>query len=309
MTAAIEARNVARSFGTKAVVIDASLSVAPGSITALVGPNGSGKTTLMLMLATLLRPDSGEIRIAGHDPLRATAAARAQLGWMPDTLGSWGTLTVRETLFAVCRMYGLTADTANTRTQELLAIADLGQLAGQRTNTLSRGQKQRLSLARAYAHQPSVLLLDEPASGLDPEARLAQRASLSRLAERGVAVLVTSHVLDELEQLATDVVLMRDGRTVSAELAAQAAETTRWRVRATDPEALLAALASAGVAAERRGGISGDHVVVLVAGEAGAASLLRNLITTGIDVIEYAPLSGTLERAFMGSVRAEEDGA
>ncbi|MFC6235653.1 ATP-binding cassette domain-containing protein, partial [Leucobacter soli] len=156
MEAAIEAVGLSRSFAGVPAVRDANLRVAPGEITALVGPNGSGKTTLMLMLATLLRPDSGAVRIGGHDAVTDARAARAALGWMPDTLGAWPTLTVRETILAVCGMYGLSGAAAAARTGEMLALAGLEALADQRSNTLSRGQKQRLSLARALVHGPRV---------------------------------------------------------------------------------------------------------------------------------------------------------
>lgn len=161
-TAAIEAVGLARSFGQAQVVREATLSVFPGEITALIGPNGSGKTTLMLMLATLLAPDSGSVTIAGHDVSTDTLAARAKLGWMPDALGSWPTLSVRESLIAVCGMYGIRGEAATQRTEELLELTSLTELAEQRSNTLSRGQKQRLSLARAIAHSPRCCYLTNP---------------------------------------------------------------------------------------------------------------------------------------------------
>lgn len=298
----ILAVGVSRSFGDTRAVRDASLSVAPGGITALVGPNGSGKTTLMLMLATLLRPDRGTISIGGHDALAETRKARASLGWMPDLLGAWNMLTVRETLNAVCAMYGISGRRAEQRIDALLDGTGLRPLAGQRSHTLSRGQKQRLSLARALVHEPRVLLLDEPASGLDPEARLSQREALRRLADEGTAILVTSHVLDELEQLARDVVFLRDGRTetgappVEQQLAA-------WRVRARDVVALEQALERNGLLCTRQTSLAGVHCVVELPGEAAAARLLRALVVAGVDVIEFAPATGSLERAFVSRIR------
>ena len=166
--ASIVVENAARAFGEVHAVRDASFIAEPGTVTALIGPNGSGKTTLLLMLASLLRPDSGSIRIAGFDPVADTAVVRSRLGWMPDLLGSWNALTVRATLETTARLYRMDAASAAARAEELIALVGLGPLAAQPTRVLSRGQKQRLSLARALVHDPAVLLLDEPASGLEP---------------------------------------------------------------------------------------------------------------------------------------------
>ncbi|MFV0434057.1 MAG: ABC transporter ATP-binding protein [Leucobacter sp.] len=296
----LEATRISRAFGGTPVVREVSLDVRPGEIVALVGPNGSGKTTLMLMLATLLAPDSGTVRIGGNDAATATAAARALLGWMPDALGSWPALTVRETLVAVCGMYGITGRTAATRTDELLELTGLASLASQRTHTLSRGQKQRLSLARAVARSPSLLLLDEPAAGLDPEARVAQRSMLQHLAAQGTAILITSHVLDELDELATRVVFLREGRAEPAETV-EAAMRQRglWRVRSLDPSHLEAALAELGIAAQTQNSLAGTSQIVELADENAAAALLGTLVSRGASVVEFTPAASGLETAFV----------
>ena len=174
-TVGVVASGVGRSFGTVHAVRDASFVAEPGKVTGLIGPNGSGKTTLLLMLATLLVPDRGVIRIGGRDPVHESKAVRSVMGWMPDVLGSWPTLTVRETLQLTGRMYGFDTARARVRAEELIHLVDLADLAPRATRVLSRGQKQRLSLARSLVHDPRVLLLDEPASGLDPGARVALR--------------------------------------------------------------------------------------------------------------------------------------
>jgi ABC-type multidrug transport system ATPase subunit len=261
----------------------------------------------MLMLATLLRPDAGAVRIGGHDVQTDTLAARASLGWMPDVLGSWPTLTVRETLMAVCSMYGMRKDAASARTEELLVRTGLAELAGQRTDTLSRGQKQRLSLARAQVHGPKVLLLDEPAAGLDPEARLVQRRTLTELAAAGTAILVTSHVLDELDEIATDVVFLREGRTEARETVEAALRQGRlWRIRALDPVALENSLAALGLAQNWQTTLSGPVCVVESADETAAAGLLATLVSWGVQVVDFSPAASALEQAFTSLARGPE---
>lgn len=296
----IEAVGLARSFGRTPVVSDASLSVPPGSITALVGPNGSGKTTLMLMLASLLKPDRGSIRIAGSDPGTQLPAVRAALGWMPDTLGVWPNLTVREVLTAVARMYGIRGPRCVARVDELLEQTGLAGLAGQRTATLSRGQQQRLSLARALVHGPRVLLLDEPASGLDPRARADLRDALRGLADEGAAILITSHLLEDLEQVAHRAVYLRAGVTVEGDaLDSAGSGGERYRIRSHGHGALLAALERCEVPAEERSTAAGPIAIVGVASESDAADLLMRLIGEGVRVVDFAPVTGAIGQAFM----------
>lgn len=295
----IRVSGVRRSFGTVLAVRDMSFHAAPGRVTALIGPNGSGKTTLLLMLATLLAPDAGTISVAGHDPVRSPAAVRATTGWMPDVLGSWSTLTVRRTLETTARLYGMTAERARRRTGELIDLVSLDSLADTQTRSLSRGQKQRLSLARALVHDPSVLLLDEPASGLDPAARVALRELVRGFAREGRTVLVSSHVLSELEELADDAVYVETGATVSADRIARATESARpWRIRAIDRLALLAALADTGVAVDGLDAV-GDAVIVPLASERDAAGLLRALVERRVDVTTFAPAVGEFEHTFL----------
>ncbi len=271
-------------------------------MTGLVGPNGSGKTTLMLMLASLLAPDAGQIRIAGRDPVASPQEVRRVMGWMPDALGAWGSLTARETLATTAAFYDLGRGDAALRADDLLALMRLSDLADAPARVLSRGQKQRLGLARALVHDPQVLLLDEPASGLDPSARVELRDLLRRLAGEGRAVLVSSHVLAELEEVIDDAVFVMDGATVSADrLGAVASRERAWRLRlaADDPAAHIDAVAAAlgrdpaSVVRDRR-----DLRVSFVS-DAAAQDGLRALVMAGVPVVEFAPASGELERTFL----------
>ena len=291
--------DVARSFGDVHAVRSASLEARPGEVTALIGPNGSGKTTLMLMLASLLAPDTGSIRVGGHDPVTDAGAVRASMGWMPDILGSWATLSVRATLEITGRLYGLDKAASIARADELIVLVGLVDLATRPTRVLSRGQKQRLSLARALVHDPAVLLLDEPASGLDPGARIELRQLVRRFAAEGKTVLVSSHVLAELDEMADTAVFLDKGETASVERIAQARTSLRpWRVKTADGTDLFTALQRAGIDAAD---ITADRAELLVpvASESDAADLLARLVADGVRVSTFAPAVGDLEHAFL----------
>ncbi|WP_221584718.1 ABC transporter ATP-binding protein [Microbacterium sp. G2-8] len=296
----ISVRGVARSFGVVHAVRDVTFEAPPGRITGLVGPNGAGKTTLFLMLASLLAPDAGEIRVGGANPVDDPSAARERLGWMPDALGAWESLTARETLVVAGRLYGRSKAEAGERAEHLIAEVGLAELATAPARVLSRGQKQLLGLARALVHEPRVLLLDEPASGLDPSARIALRHHLRRIADDGAAILVSSHVLAELEEMVDDAVFMSQGATVAGTSGDGAARQREWRIRvagAPDPwavrDAVAGALEGRDVRVERR------DLVAAFADDADAARALQALVAAGVPVAAFAPASGDLERAFL----------
>jgi ABC-2 type transport system ATP-binding protein len=301
----IVATGLARSFGPVHAVRDVTFEARPGEITALIGPNGSGKTTLLLMLATLLEPEQGEIRIAGHDPVTDPLAVRRVIGWMPDVLGAWAALTVRATLELTARLYGIPKAAAADRASELFELVDLVPLADRPTRVLSRGQKQRLSLARALVHAPEVLLLDEPASGLDPAARVTLRRLLRQLADGGRTILVSSHVLAELEEMADAAVYLEEGSTASAaRVAAARAAGREWRIRSLDPDALRTALGAKALRWD------GADAIVAPKDDRAAAKLLARLVADGVPVIAFAPAVGDLEQTFLGlSAPTEVTGA
>lgn len=304
--AGIVVTGLRRSFGEVHAVRDMTFEARPGRVTALIGPNGAGKTTLLLMLATLLAPDAGTISVAGHDPVRSPGTVRRAIGWMPDALGSWNALSVRRAVETTALLYGFTRRQAAERARDLLLLVDLASLADAPTRALSRGQKQRLSLARALVHDPSVLLLDEPASGLDPVARASLRDLVRGLAADGRTVLVSSHVLAELEELADEAVYVEAGSTVSAERLARASVRSRpWRIRSLDPGRLAAALAALGVPPAAVSTI-GDALVLPVASDEEAARLLADLVRRDVPIAAFAPTVGDFERTLQG-LGAERD--
>ncbi|MFQ4148380.1 ABC transporter ATP-binding protein [Arthrobacter sp. LAPM80] len=301
----LSATGLSRSFGAVHAVVTMDLHAPAGQVTALIGPNGAGKTTLLLMLASLLAPDAGTISVMGIDPVTDPAAARAKIGWMPDTLGVWESLTAREILSTMGRFYHLPKAQIPGRVAELLDLVNLSSLADQKARVLSRGQQQRLSLARALIHDPQVLLLDEPASGLDPGSRIALRGILQRLAAEGKVVVVSSHVLAELDEIADGAVFVNQGRSVLAQTVDEAAgQGRRYSIAALDPQALAVAMTSLGLGFEAGTGRR-DSMTVGLGSEADASRLLRDLVQAGVDVCSFAPASGALEESYM-SMKAEE---
>ncbi|OHU80084.1 ABC transporter ATP-binding protein [Mycobacteroides chelonae] len=267
------AEGLARTFKRQVAVVEADITLVPGQITGLVGPNGAGKTTLLLMLAGLLQPSDGSIRIDGEvvDPVRL----RERVGWMPDVFGTWESLTAQEILIAFARLHGRSIAQARQRAAALLAEVHLTDFAGRPAQELSRGQKQRLGFARALVHEPRVLLLDEPASGMDPRSRVELRDSLRALADGGCAVLVSSHILSELGELVDHVVMMRAGCTTPP----PAALGSTWRIR------LL-------------GQPVGASTQLTFADDDEAAQYLAHTVGSGTRVLEFARATSALEDAY-----------
>jgi len=294
----VVALGVRRRFGSVEALRGLDFTARSGEVTGLVGPNGAGKTTLLLILATLLMPDAGTVRIAGHDPVLATDAVRATLGWVPDAFGVYDNLTTREYLRFAGLAYGLGAR-SRPRAEELLLLSRLQDYADRPVHVLSRGQKQRLGFVRALVHGPRVLLLDEPAAGLDPYSRVELRDLLRQLAAAGAAVVVSSHVLADLEQMADRVVFVDKGVTVGERRIDDLSRTSGprvWRVRALNQPELLAAL-------DRNryphGASSPLGVDVELLSDEAAAGLIAGLVGDGVHVVSCAPLTSSLEATYL----------
>lgn len=302
MTAApaLEALGVRRSFGTVQAVSDASLTVASGTVTALIGPNGCGKTTLMLMLAGLLRPDAGRIAVGGVTHADGGREVRARIGWMPDVLGTWDSLTCEETLSTFGRAYGLSLTEARDRAHDLLRRVHLSEYAAQPARVLSRGQKQRLSLARSLVADPSVLILDEPASGLDPRSRIELRNLIQEFAAEGKAVLISSHVLAELDEMVDEAVFMAAGRTSDSStdaLVAQARNT--WQIQVLPGDDVHDRLSEANRPWTATAAGDPTRATVQVTDADDAAALLTWLVGSGLRISSYGPVGSALEQVYL----------
>ncbi len=212
MTTVVEIQNLSKRFGRRAAVDNISLSIEQGEIFGLVGPNGAGKTTTMRMLVTLLQPDKGEIHVGGHSVQKNPRAVRRIIGYMPDSFGVYGDMTTQEYLdfFGAC--YQIEPAKRAALIDDLLELVELSHRRNDMVDTLSTGLKQRLGLARVLIHDPEVLVLDEPASGLDPRARVEIRELLREIARLGKTILFSSHILADVAQLCTRVAILENGQ-------------------------------------------------------------------------------------------------
>jgi ABC-2 type transport system ATP-binding protein len=215
MTSVVRTSGLVKRYPGTVAVAGLDLDIDEGEIFGLVGPNGAGKTTTLRILATLLRPTSGEAEIAGISVTKNPDAARRVLGFMPDVFGVYDDMKVWEYLDFFARCYGIPAARRRRMIGDLLDLVDLGDRRNAYVQGLSRGMQQRLCLAHTLVHDPQVLLLDEPASGLDPRARVELRELLRELRALGKTILISSHILPELEELCTSVAIVDHGRVLA----------------------------------------------------------------------------------------------
>ncbi len=221
---AIELQALTKSFGAARVVDDVSVQVLGGEVVGLLGPNGAGKTTTLRMLAGLITPSAGSARVCGIDVMKDPLQARRQLGFLTASTGLYDRLTVREILNTFGRLYGLAKDPLGLRIQTLIEELDLSRFIDRRCGTLSSGEKQRASIARAIVHDPQVYVLDEPTAALDPLASSAILDLVRRARNRNKAVLFSTHRMEEAEFLCDRLAFLRAGKIVTEGTAGQLRE-------------------------------------------------------------------------------------
>jgi ABC-2 type transport system ATP-binding protein len=307
MTLAVRTEGLVKRYDRTLAVAGVDLAVEPGEIHGLVGPNGAGKTTTLKMLATLLEPNSGHAEIFGVDVRRDPDAVRRVIGYMPDSFGVYDDMKVWEYLDFFARCYGLPADQRRRMIGDLLELVDLGDKRDAYVQGLSRGMQQRLCLAHALVHDPPVLLLDEPASGLDPRARIELRELLRELRALGKTVLISSHILPELEEVCTSVTIIDRGLVLASgrvsDIEARLRVGAVLRVRVLGGEDALAAAsgffaAQQGVAAVER--LADSTVELAFAGDdAATADLLSRAVGAGHSLVTFARAASDLEELFL----------
>lgn len=279
---------------------DVSAAIPAGSITALVGPNGAGKSTLMRCIAGLDVPLSGRVVLDGVHVAADPRAARAKLGFLPDLFGLYDRLAVRRCLEWAGASRGLSWEDSRARIPDLATKLGLSDLLDRLAGQLSRGQRQRVAIGQAIIHRPKILVLDEPASGLDPEARIALAGLLRGLRDDGMTLLVSSHILAELAEYATHLLILEAGRVLS--FAPLAAPARRLAVRLATPDARLGALLADAGAADVQASEAGADFA-FDGDDAAQAALLRALVQAGLPVAELAPHAASLQQLYLDRLR------
>ncbi len=211
----VTVENLSVSYGKMLAVRGMSLSISRGEIFGFIGPNGAGKTSTIKVLATLLKPTAGIATVGGLDVAKHPHEVRRRIGYMPDFFGVYDDLTAREYLHFFAAAYKIETAKRRTIVEDVLALTDLTAKRDSPVDALSRGMKQRLALARVLLHDPDLLLLDEPASGLDPRARIEMRELLKELQSMGKTILVSSHILHELAQFCSHIGIVEAGQMVA----------------------------------------------------------------------------------------------
>ncbi len=305
----IESHDLVKRYGRLVAVNNLSLKVEEGAIYGFVGPNGAGKTTTMRILTTLLRPSGGHAHVAGHSVTKEPRAVRRAIGYMPDFFGVYDDMTVWEYLdfFAAC--YDIPEATRAGLINDLLELVDLAHRRDDQVDTLSRGMKQRLCLARTLAHDPQILILDEPASGLDPRARVEIRELLVELSRMGKTIFFSTHILADVAEICTQVGIIEAGRLVAQGSLAEMQRRLRPHRRLQI--SLLRGVEEAQAALFGREGVLEMNIaptkeaepalleVDFAGDDEGASQLLRELVHRGLPVVRFTETMHDVEDVFM----------
>lgn len=302
---------VTKIYGPRAALDHVSFEVPEREIFGFVGPNGAGKTTTLRILAALLEPTSGTAFIDGTDVSKDREKIHKRIGYMPDFFGVYDQLTVTEYLDFYASCYRLPKARRQKIIDDLLALIGMTDRRNQLVDTLSRGLKQRVCLARALVHDPAVLLLDEPASGLDPRARVEMREILKELQGMGKTIIISSHILPELTELCTMIGIIDRGHMRATgpvhEVIAQLTSGRRLRIKVLDEKDAAVEILQPLGSVRHVEAVNGSIEAEYDGDESTAAAILAALIEAGIKVSSFAPVDGGLEDAFLRAT-AEEVG-
>jgi ABC-2 type transport system ATP-binding protein len=306
----IRVENVSHWFGTFRALTDVSLVVPRNEIFGFIGPNGAGKTTTIRMMATLLEPDMGRVLVAGIDVVEQPDEVRKVLGFMPDSFGVYDRITVDEYLEFFAAAHGIAIAQRRRTIEAVIELTELGAVRDRLVQALSKGMKQRLAIARTLLHDPEVLILDEPANGLDPRARIEMRDLIEELRRLGKTVLLSSHILTELSDMCTSVAILERGRVVASGsvdaigrgLRPERGVKLRLLAPPEDAERILArAPGVMGVEQDP----DGAFAVQYQGGDETLADLVDHAVREKLRIVRVEPDQNDLERIFLEVTKGE----
>ncbi len=311
---AIETRNLTKKYKKTLAVDQLNLQVPRGALFGFIGRNGAGKTTTLRMLAGLLEPSAGEVWVNGERVAKQTRGLHHLIGYMPDFFGVYDDMMVWEYLDFFARCYNLSPARRKTLIAELLDLVNLSDKFDANVQALSRGMQQRLCLAHALIHEPQILLLDEPASGLDPRARIEMRELLKELAAMGKTIIVSSHILPELAEMCSHIGIVESGKLVANgdtnEIRRQLAAKRILRVRVLADETrareFVRDAKGVGEPAVVASAANNTTLEMEFAGDDYAASMvLAELVARGAPIAEFSEGGNALEQVFMQLTAAD----
>ncbi|MFA5553961.1 MAG: ABC transporter ATP-binding protein [Phycisphaerae bacterium] len=299
----LETDKIRKEFGSTVAVNDLSLSIYKGQVWGLIGPNGAGKTTLLRMLATLLRPTSGTAKLLGHNLASNFLAIRKQIGFMPDFFNLYGDLKLWECLEFFAQAYGVEPRRIPDKIKEVLEFVDLQEKRDSLMRHLSRGMVQRMGVAVMLVHEPEIFLLDEPASGLDPKARIQLRQILTRLSRDGKTVIISSHILTEMSGFCSHIAIIDRGSIVVQgsveEIQSKLSGAIKVIIRVIDNPQQAAEIVSRFPSAKLLTSQDNTITAELVGTESDLAILNTRLVNNGVKVSAFYEEKINLEDLFM----------
>ncbi len=299
----IETKRLTKHYGDLAALVDLDLVIEAGDIFGFIGPNGAGKTTTMRILATLLEPTHGQAFINGLDVAKKGKEVRRIVGYMPDFMGVYDDLKVFEYLEFFAAAFGIERKKRKSIVEGVLELTDLQTKQSFTVDSLSRGMQQRLGLARVLIHDPKVLVLDEPASGLDPRARIEIRELLRELKRMGKTIMISSHILSELEEICDHVGIIEQGRLVFSgtmeEIRRRIGVQSKVRVRVGNNQSKAVELLSALPEIQNVKLIGVYIAVTFREGQSTDGIIARTLVHGDIDIISIEPQQIKLDDAFL----------
>ena len=312
----VEVRNLGKRYGEFVALEGLDLAVMPGQILGFIGPNGAGKTTTIKILVGLAKPSSGTARIAGVDCVNEAAKIKHLVGYMPDGFGSYDNMRVREYLDFFGAAFGIPRRRRSGRIDEVLEITGGGYMKDRYVESLSHGMQQRVGIARTLLHDPQVLIFDEPANGLDPQARIEMRQLLLQLAAAGKTLIVTSHILPELSRICDQVAIITDGRLRASGPLTEIMRSLKQRRQievqlpsGQDVSSAAAALSEllgsdanvTSSAAESMLRFASSHT------DQQLSEVLAALVARGVPISQFRELQSDLEEAFMSVIRQHQE--
>lgn len=296
-------KNLEKSYGSFKALKGLNLEIKKGEIFGFIGPNGAGKSTTMKIVAGLLSPDSGEVYVDGIDAIKNNKALKDKIGYMPDFFGVYDNLKAIEYLEFYASIYGIVGEEAEKLSLDLLELVNLKDKKDSYVDGLSRGMKQRLCLARCLVHNPEILILDEPASGMDPRARYEMKGILKNLKEMGKTIIVSSHILSELGEICTRIGIIKNGALVcegtvdEVMLRVSGSNTVNITVMDNVDKAIVLLKEKQEV---KNISIDENKIKIEVIGNDNEIkNILKDLILKDIPVISFTKASGNLEEVFI----------